>query len=301
METVLITGGTGLVGTSLSKLLAEKGYAVAHLSRSSKGKNKFKTYKWSIGDGFIEPEAIATADYIVHLAGANIADKRWTNKRKQVLISSRVDSTNLLYRYLQDTPHKVKAFIGASGVNYYPNSGEKWLKETDSPGTDFLATLCQAWEKGHRQMQQLDIRTVVLRIGVVLSKLGGALPKTDMTMKLGVGGYFGDGGGYFPWIHMGDLCEIILHSIENGQMKGAYNSAAPNPVLHREFVKAIGKAMNKRTLLLPAPEFVLRLGLGELADALMTDVRTSSGKLEATGFRFTFPEVIGALQDIYKK
>lgn len=299
MQTVLITGGSGLVGTQLSRHLLEKGYQVTHLSRSGKDKNKIKTYAWTVHKGFIDPKAIETADYIVHLAGANIAEKRWTGSRKETLVGSRVETANLLHKYLQKTPHKVKAFIGTSGVNYYPNSGEKWLTETDAPGNDFLSNICKVWERSQWQIQDLGIRTAILRIGIVLSKKGGALPKTAMSLKFGVGTYFGTGEQYYSWIYIDDLCRLIIKTIEDASMKGAYNAVAPHPVTNKAFVRAIGQAMGKNPLLIPAPEFALRLTLGELADTILSDVRVSADKILATGFEFEYEEVLGALRGVY--
>lgn len=301
MQQVLITGGSGLIGSRLSQLLLEKGYKVSHLSRSNRRKNGIEVYQWDIEKGIIEEGAIDTADYIVHLAGAGVADKRWTDHRKKVIINSRIDTANLLYEYLQKTPNKVKAFIGSSGISYYGDSGKEVKTETAAKGRGFLSDVTEVWEKATFKMNKLDLRTVAIRTGLVLSQKDGVLTKLALPVKFGIGNYFGDGQHYYSWIHIDDLCNIYIKAIEDESMQGVYNGVAPNPVTNKDFVLTIAKALGRPKFAVPVPEFALRLALGEMADAVMEGIKVSSEKIEGEGFVFGFPKLLGALEDIYDR
>lgn len=301
MQKVLITGGSGLIGTRLSELLIDKGYKVSHLSRSNRKKNDIEVYQWDIEKGIIEEGAIDTADYIVHLAGAGVADKRWTEERKKEIIDSRIDTANLLYEYLQKTPHKVKAFIGSSGISYYGDSGKEIKTESASKGTGFLSDVTEVWERSTFQMKKLKLRTVAIRTGLVLSQKDGVLTKLALPVKFGIGNYFGDGQHIYSWIHIDDLCNIYIKAIEDESMQGVYNGVAPNPVTNKDFVLTIAKALGRPKISIPVPEFALRLALGEMADAVMEGIRVSSEKIEGQGFVFEHPKLLAALKDIYER
>lgn len=300
MKKILITGGTGLVGTLLNQLLTSKGYEVGILTRSETVGLPFKSYRWSIDKWYIEDEAFENANVIIHLAGANVADKRWTDQRKKHIISSRVESIKLLHEYLQKGNHQVDTFIGASAIGYYGNRGNELLTEESSYSDGFLSEVCQVWEAAYAPIRQMDIRQVVLRIGIVLSKEGGALPLTALPVKFHLGSYFGDGQQYYSWIHIQDLCNMIIAAIEQKQVEGVYNAVAPNPTKHKEFVATIANALGKKALMAPIPTFMARLGMGEMADIVLNSVRVSSQKMEETGFVFQYPELLGALQAIYR-
>ena len=299
MKNILITGGSGLVGTRLTEMLLEKAYEVSHLSRRKAEKKDISVYQWNVNEGFIEEEAIAKADCIVHLAGAGVADSRWTAARKKVIIDSRVKSNELLFKYLSKGNHKVKSFVGASAIGFYGDRGNELLTETASKGNDFLSKTTQLWEKSSEKIESLAIRRVLLRIGIVLSLKGGALPKTAFPLHFCIGSYFGDGQQYYSWIHIDDLCKMFVFAIENKELKGIFNAVAPNPVTNKAFVRNIGEAMNKKNVLLPTPAFAMRLALGEMSSIVLNGSKVSAEKIKNAGFQFKYEHLETALAEIY--
>ncbi len=253
---VLITGGSGFIGKKLSKLLVKQGFEVNHLSRSKTGREDYKTYTWDIEKQIIEKGALETADYIIHLAGANVSEKRWTEKRKKKILESRTESSSLLFKRLSEVSHKVNSVISASGVGIYGDTGDELISENSSYGKDFLAQVTKKWESGVEQIEKLKIRVVRLRIGIVLAMEGGALPKLIQPIKWGVGAPLGSGNQYYSWIHIHDLCRIFLEAIENERMRGAYNAVAPNPLKNKDFTKTIASKLNRPLILPNIPSFV---------------------------------------------
>lgn len=300
-ETVLITGGSGLVGSRLSQLLMEEGYNVIHLGRKKSRNGSILTYLWDLDEKTVEVEALLRADHIVHLAGAGVADARWTDERKKEIISSRVDSAQLLFDELKKLQLKPISFISASAVGYYGNTGATLVSEDAEPGNDFLAEVCIAWENAANLFEELGSRVAILRTGIVLSEKGGALPKTAAPVKFGIGATLGDGTQYVPWIHIDDLCRQYIYAIKNDKVKGAYNATAPQPVTNKEFTESIADALGKKTINAPAPAFVLRLAMGEMADAVLGGQRTSSMKMQEAGFTFNYPQIYPALKDIFER
>ena len=247
-KTILIAGGSGLIGQRLSHLLEQKGYSVIHLSRKENLNARFPTYKWDLNAGFIDPKAIQQADYAINLAGAGIADRHWTKKRKKVIIDSRVKSNQLLAETLEKAG-KAKAFITAAAIGYYGNSGSEWVDETSpSPNHGFLTESCQAWEQVLQKIANGPLRTVIIRIGIVLSTQGGAMEKMLLSFKVRVGSYFGDGSQYYSWIHIDDLCNMFIMAIEKEEMEGIYNGVAPNPVSNKALTQAMANALGKKSL-----------------------------------------------------
>ena len=297
-ETVLITGGTGLVGNRLSQLLTEKGYKVIHLSRKRSLSATYPAFQWNIEKGEIDESALLQADYIITLAGAGIADKRWTRSRKRLIISSRVKGIQLLKKELLAKKITPKAIIGASAIGFYGDAGQAKLDETSSSGNDFLSESVRVWEGAYKNLEELNTRIPVIRIGIVLSTLGGALSKMLPTYNVGVGTYFGNGKQIYSWIHIDDICKMFIHAIENEAIEGIYNGVAPNPVSNKRMAIDIGKAMNKTTLPLPAPAFGLKMALGEMAAVVLSSSNVSAQKITNTGFQFDYPELIPALQNI---
>ena len=262
---ILITGGTGLIGSRLTELLLRKGYNVAHLTRSKTGNEPVKTYRWQISKNVIEPGAIENAEYIIHLAGANLAT-RWTESRKEIILKSRTDSSYLLFQKLQLMPHKVKAFIAASGINYYgANKGDILMTEDSPPGDDFLAYVCREWENTVKKIDKLNVRRVQFRMGVVLSNNGGAFPKLMMPVKFGFGAPVGSGSQYMSWIHIDDLCNMYIKSIEDNNMQGVYNASAPEPVTNKEFTRKAAKIAHRPFFMPSVPSSMVKLALGEMA------------------------------------
>jgi uncharacterized protein (TIGR01777 family) len=304
MDTVLITGGTGLVGRALSRLLTEVGYRVIILSRRSgtATDNKLITWaQWDVARQTIDVEALQQADYIVHLAGANVADKRWTNSRKKEIINSRTKSSELLYNALEKHPNKVRKVISASATGYYgENQGHPFI-ETDPPGTDFLGTTCVLWEESVLKMKQLGKKIVILRTGIALSLEGGALKEFYKPLKFGFATILGNGEQYISWIHVHDLVRLYLSAIVNHELEGIYNAVAPNPVHHKELVMAMAKeAKGKSFISLYVPSFALKMGLGEMSIEVLKSCQASSAKIQAKGFVFSYPDIKSAMEKIFQ-
>jgi uncharacterized protein len=300
-KSVLITGGSGLIGTRLTTMLTEKGYRVTHLSHSQKKTDAVKVYQWDPEKKFIEEEAVKSADYIIHLAGANVAEGRWTSERKKEIIDSRVLTTALLRETLFKGGHHVKAFISASGIGIYgADTGSKLINENETQGSDFLARVTKLWEsevdKIYNEVE--GIRVVKLRTGIVLSQKGGALPKLTMPVKLGVGAPLASGKQYVSWIHIDDLCRMYIHAIENEHMSGAYNAVGPDPLTNKDLTNAIAKELGRPTWMPAVPEFALKLALGQMAEIVAGGNNISNEKITKAGFTYTYPALHGALHDL---
>lgn len=301
MSTILIAGGTGLIGKRLSDMLSRQGHTVHHLSRSARPDATYKTFQWKPSKNEIDKAALSSADYVINLAGAGIADKRWTDKRKKLIIDSRVSGNELFAEMLPQFPN-VKAYISASAIGYYGDRGTTVLTEEDGPGNEgFLPESVIAWEKSIGLVAATGIRTVIVRIGIVLSAKGGALEKLLLPFKAWLGVYFGDGKQVYSWIHRDDLSRIFVQAVKNDDMQGVYNGVAPNPVTNKDFTKITAKALDKSALIVPSPEFAMRLAMGEMADVVLTGSNVSSKKIEATGFDFKFPLLDTALEDLLKE
>jgi len=286
---VLITGGSGLVGSHLSKKLKEKGYEVAILSRKKHGDPDTRTYLWDPGKNKIEKEAIDKAGFIIHLAGANISDKRWTKKRKQEIVDSRVETAKLLFNKVSESKTRPKAFISSSAVNYYGTlTSDKIFSEDDPPSNDFMGQTCKKWEQSVMKFEDSGIRTVILRNGVVISPKGGAIKKMSVSVKLGLGSPVGSGKQYFPWIHIEDLCNIYIKAIEDSKMQGAYNAVAPDHIKNRNVMKALADAFNRPFWAPNVPSFIIKILFGEMANILLKGSRISADKIKEAGYEFRF-------------
>lgn len=301
MPVVLIGGGTGLVGNHLSHLLRDKGYEVRHLSRKSNLQAEFPAYKWDTKAGIIDPVAMKGVDYIINLAGAGIADKRWTDERKKLIIESRTQTTGLLQKYIESGDLKPKAFISASAVGYYGDRGQELVSEEVKPGEGFLSHSTVLWEEAAKKIANTGLRTVLMRIGIVLSLKGGAMPELTKTFPLGVGAYFGSGKGYYSWVHIEDVARGFIYALENENMQGAYNIVSPDPSQVKPLVVEMKEAYGRPVLVMPAPEFGIKLAFGELSHTVLDSTRVSSKKIEEAGFEFKFPQLESALEDIYER
>jgi len=298
MATVLITG-TGLIATHLAEKLTKKGYHVTFLSRSEDPSSPYQIFTWDIKKQNIDAKAIATADYIVHLAGSNIGEHRWTEERKKLIIHSRVDSASLLFSEIKKQKKDIKAFISASGVGFYGAvTKEKIFSENDIPATDFLGQTCEKWEKSATAFEKLGIRTVKIRTGVVLAKKDSVLDKMIIPIKIGIGSAIGSGKQYMPWIHIDDICNIYIKAIEDINMQGAYNSTATDQKNNEEFMHSIAKVLKKPFWFPKVPSFTIRLLFGEMADILLKGSRVSNKKLLQSGFEFQFNDLKKALEDL---
>jgi uncharacterized protein len=298
MKKILIAGGTGLIGTHLSQLLKSKGYAVSHLSRRANPNAEFPTYAWQPENGTFDKKAFDEADAIINLAGAGIADKLWSKKRKHEIIDSRTWGNALIAQYLRNEKHHVKTYISASAIGFYADRGDELMTETSSAGTGFLAESTVAWENAIAEVATTNVRTVALRTGVVLSPEGGALQKMLIPFWFRLAVYFGNGRQWVSWIHRMDLCNLFLWALENPSAHGTYNAVAPTPLSNLDLTKAISTAKGGFYLLLPTPAFALRLGMGEMADVVLGSTRVSSQKVQNQGFVFKFSDALTALKDL---
>jgi uncharacterized protein (TIGR01777 family) len=302
-KNVLISGGSGFVGKHLTALLIEKGYSVSILSRSEKqDTTEISFYKWDVDHDYLEEEAIRKADYIIHLAGENIAEKKWTSKRKSEIVNSREKSTHLIYSVLKKQNKKLDAFISASATGIYGAfNGEKICTEETPPANDFLGSTCQKWEQANDFIENLNIRTVKIRTGLVLGENEGILKKLVPIFKAGFGSALGSGKQYMPWIHIDDLCKIYLEAIENTNMNGAYNAAVKDNTSNAVFSKTLAKIYGYTIWLPNVPAFLLRFVMGEMSKMILTGQRVSSKKIKKLGFEFQFTNLEVALRDCLKK
>ena len=295
---ILITGGTGLIGHNLTKLLLEKGYAVSHLSRSPGKDERVKTYLWNVNEGQIDERCIDGIDTVIHLAGAGIADKRWTEKQKKEITDSRVKSIQLIYGLLKEKAHTIASVISASAIGFYSDRGDELMTESSPPNSDFMAKCCVAWENAADEGAALGLRIVKFRTGVVLDK-GGPLAKIAIPVKLYVGAPLGSGEQWVPWIHWQDVVNMYLFALENETLTGVYNMVSPNPASNEQFTKAVAKQLRKPLWLPNVPAFILKMLLGEMSTIVLGSTKVSADKITGAGFQFKYPSIEAALNEIY--
>jgi len=299
---LIIAGGTGLLGNRLIELLDKDKYEIYVLSRSKTAQEGEVNYiKWDTNKNHIELPETVRPDIIINLAGAGIADKRWSAARKRVIVDSRVNSAKTLEIALAKMNIKPKVFVSASAIGYYGDKGEDLLTEESISGNAFLPEVCKAWEEANESAAKSANRHVMIRIGIVLSTKGGALAEILKTTKTGVYGYFGDGSAYYSWIHIDDLCQMMIQSIEDENYKGIYNGTAENPVTIKKLVGDVKRAKGGIGPLLPVPAFALKLAMGEMADMLLASMRVVPKKALNQGFRFKFSDPQSAIADLINK
>lgn len=295
MQNILITGGSGLVGQRITQLLEKKGYQVAWLSRSAQAGRK--SFLWNVEKQEIASDAVEWADAIIHLAGAGVAEKRWTPERKKLILDSRTKSTQLLFSALEKAQNRPSTFISASAVGYYGfDTGTTLVDETSKAGSDFLAEVVKAWENEVKKIESLDIRTVMLRIGIVLDADGGALGEM---LKPPVAAPLGSGDQWMSWIHLEDLARMFVFALEKTTLQGVYNAVAPNPATNQQLTQEAAYAKGKTYLGIGVPNFVLKLMLGEMAAMVLGGNRVSCQKIQKAGFQFEFYELSAAVKDIF--
>lgn len=306
MQTVIITGGTGMVGQALTNTLIEKGYHVIVLSRTPKVSSRLHlSYAvWDIDKSYLEPDAIAAADIIVHLAGESVATKRWTTKRKQAIVDSRVKSSALLVKAINENPNHIHTVITASAIGWYGPDNEKSLiegfKESDPVDPSYLGTTCKLWEAGMQPIADLGIRLVTFRIGIVLNKRGGALAEFIKPANFGLATILGSGKQIVSWIHQQDLCNLIVFAAQNKAVAGVYNAVAPQPVFNKTLALAVASKIHKFYIAVYMPSFVLKIILGEMSIEVLKSANVSSQKIQDAGFMFEFPTIDLALTQILK-
>ncbi|MCP4727359.1 MAG: TIGR01777 family protein [bacterium] len=302
---VLVTGGTGTIGKPLCDELLRQKFAVAALTRNMNDAREIihaRTHilEWDPSKHDIFwAEKCGEIDAVVNLAGAPIADKRWTRERRKLLMSSRINAAETIIRAINENKITPKVLINTSAVGYYDIHPDKEFTEEDNPGSGFLSEICKEWEKTAVKAEDLGLRVCRIRIGAVLSKNGGALQKMLPIFKLGLGGKLGNGSQWFSWIHITDIINAIIHLISNNTLKGAFNLVSPQPVTNREFTKAMSNALNKPAFL-TVPKAALRLRFGELTDILTGSRKVLPKRIGDSGFQFTFREILPALEDLLK-
>jgi uncharacterized protein (TIGR01777 family) len=301
---VLVTGASGLVGTALGSALARAGHTVCRLVRpgsaAGEGPKEGFAVAWNPATGELGGAGVG-ADAVVNLAGASIADGRWTAGRKALLRSSRVDPTRALVGALAKMNARPSVLVSASAIGIYGNRRDEMLTEESNAGTDFLAGVAQEWETEARKAEALGIRVVLARFGIILAREGGALPKMMLPFKFGAGGKLSSGQQWMSWVTLGDVVGILRMAIENGSVRGALNVVSPQPLQNAEFTYLLAKAMH-RPALFPAPAFALRLMLGEMADALLlSSQRVVPRALEKIGYQFLHGDLNSALAAILTK
>ena len=305
MARVLITGGTGLVGTAVKDLLLQKGYEVVLLTRAAMSKEGYA--HWDINAGTIDATAIAGADYIIHLAGAGVADKRWTAARKQEILDSRTQSSALLVKALAETPNKVKAVISASAIGWYgPDNKDlatQGFVETDPSYPDFLGNTCAAWEASIAPVTAntngLQKRLVCLRTGIVLSKQGGALKEFLKPLAVRMAAVLGNGKQMISWIDVRDLAKMFVYAIEHENMSGSYNAVAPSPISNKTLTKTLASVLyGKFYVTTYVPSFILKIMLGEMSVEVLKSTTVSAQKIQDTGFVFDYPEITKSLSSL---
>jgi uncharacterized protein (TIGR01777 family) len=304
MKTILITGGSGLVGRKLSAFLIEKGYQVLWLSRQRDVKADIPIYRWNFQQKEIDRQSIEKADVIIHLAGENLAEGSWTKSKKQRIVESRVKTAEFLLEITESVHKKPEVFISASAIGYYGMGAEEKIfsEDDDSSEDDFLSFTCQKWESAAFEFKKkLNIRTVVLRTGFVMAKNSKAFKKMTLPVRFGLGATLGTGRQYFSWIHIDDLCRIYLKSIEDIEMQGVFNAVAPEFTTNSNFMKTLSKMMKRPFFMPKIPSFLIRLMLGEAAGMVLGGSRISVKKIQNAGFPFQFGTLEKALRNVLEK
>jgi uncharacterized protein (TIGR01777 family) len=296
---VLITGGSGLIGRHLTSLLLGEGYNVSHLSRRQDQFGKVRVFRWDPAKGILDPGVMDGVDYIIHLAGANIGSKRWSEERKEEIIRSRIDSAHLLHKVVSENSVPLKAFITASGINYYGTvTTDRIFTEEDQPGDDFLSDVCRLWEEAAELFRKEGTRSVKIRTGVVLDKEDGALLKLLLPAKYGLFTIPGKGDQYMPWIHIKDLCGIYLKAIRDPAIAGAYNAVSPQHITTLDFMGTMAEVMNRSFFHPRVPGIALKILYGEMSSLVREGTRISSQKIKNAGYRYEFDNLHDALDDI---
>jgi uncharacterized protein (TIGR01777 family) len=301
---VIVTGSTGLIGHALVRSLLADGHGVTRLVRGAA--QAFRApgtaaVHWEPEQGIIDAKELEGHDAAVHLAGEPIGEGRWTDEKKRRILDSRVRGTRLLAETLGRLNDRPQTLVSTSAVGFYGDRGAEVLREESASGEDFLSEVCREWEKATLDASQAGIRVVHLRIGVVLSGDGGALPKLLTPFKLGVGGRVGNGEQYMSWIALEDVIRVVKHALGNEQLRGPVNTVAPNAVTNEEFTKTLGRVLGRPTFF-PVPKFAARLAFGEMADALLlSSARVVPTRLQETGYQFAYPELEGGLRHVLGK
>ena len=294
---VLITGGSGLIGNRITQLLLGKGVEVVHLTRHRNSKSGVKTYEWNWEKGTIDLKCFDKVTHIIHLAGAGIAERAWTTKRKRFLIRSRVHTTRLLFKHIEAL-EKLESFISASGIGYYgARTTEEIFNASSQSHDDFIAKCCIQWENAADLFKPFA-RVVKLRTGIVLDKNKGAIPKMSTSIKMGMGAPLGNGKQYMPWIHIDDIANLYIYALTT-EMNGVYNAVSSQHATNRELTQEKAAQFNKKIRLKKIPSLIIKTIYGEMADILLKGSRVSNDRLLKSGFKFQYSDLKNALQNIF--
>lgn len=306
MDTILLTGGTGTIGQNLKDLLLKQGYEVIIVTRDPSRQTPQRGVRyaaWDIHRQTIDEWAISKADHIIHLAGAGVADKRWSEDRKKEILNSRTQSCALIVKALKEIPNQVRTVVSASAIGWYgPDTTESlqngFSEDAVSDGS-YLGDTCYQWEKSIQPVTELDKRLVIIRTGIVLSNQGGALVEFKKPLKAGVAAILGTGDQMISWIHVDDLCLIYLHAIENEALQGVYNGVAPAPVSNSQLTLTLARQMRGRYFIpVHIPSFLLKIMLGEMSIEVLKSATVSAAKIQKTAFVFQYPTIDAALQQL---
>lgn len=304
MKTILITGGTGLIGSALSQFLAGKGCQVIVLSRHPKQANGNISYAaWDPAKQTIDNAAIQKADYIIHLAGAGVNDKRWSKKRKREILDSRVQSGELIVKALTEIPNQVKAVVSISGIAWYGDDakrkGKPAFTETDPADNDFLGQVCVQWEAAIQPVESLGKRLVIFRCPPVFAKEGGAFKEFKRPVQLGIAAILGSGRQVISWVHIEDMVRMFWFAIENENIQGVYNTASPQPITNKDFTLQLAQKMRGKNFIpMYVPAWALKLALGGVSVEVLKSATISSEKITQAGFQFLYPSVDAALDNL---
>lgn len=307
MQTILITGGTGMIGKTLLPFLVQKGYKLIVLTRTINDKKPIENIEyaqWDVEHQQIDVAAVQKADFIIHLAGAGVMDKRWNDAYKKVILDSRINSSKLLVKALTENRNEVKAIVSSSAIGWYGKDFDsaQAFTEDDPAATDFLGETCRLWEESISAAEALNIRVVKIRTGIVLGNDGGALAEFTKPLKFGVASILGSGKQMVSWVHIQDHCRILLQAIEHTNMTCSYNSVAPEPVSNKTLVTTVANILKGSFYVpVPVPTFVLKIILGERSIEILKSCTVSCTKIKSTGFSFIFPGIKAALNDLLKK
>ena len=298
-KNILLTGGTGFIGNYLTNVLIANGFSISVLSRSNrKNTNTITYYKWNLEKNYIDENAVLKADYIIHLAGEGIVEKRWTEKRKKQIIQSRIQPIELIHSVLQKHNKSLDAFVSASAVGIYGAiTNDEICTENTQPENDYLGTTCQQWEQATDRIESLGIRTVKIRTGIVLGRNEGFLKKLNPSFKMGFGTVLGSGNQYLPWIHIEDLSQIYLKAITDSEMSGPYNAAVTDDTTNKSLSKTLARLYGYKIWLPKIPSFALKIAMGEMSLAILEGRRVSSEKVQKAGFKFEYSDLKEALSN----
>ena len=294
---ILIAGGTGLIGQRLTTLLQLEGFSVSYLSRKEGIKNGIKCFKWDPTANSIDVNALEGITHIINLAGESIAGNRWSDSFKEKIIQSRLNASSTILNALKKNPNQVKAIIGSSAIGIYGDRADQLLTENSNAGNGFLSETVVKWEASYNEF---NVRTVLLRLGIVLSKGGGALVPMSTPIKFGIVPILATGKQWMSWVHIDDACGLMIHAIKNENMIGVYNAVAPNPVTHRNFMLSLRTILNKFSIPFPVPSFLLKIMMGEQKAIVTDSVNVTSRKSEEVGYAYKFSKLKNALKNIYE-